>query len=243
MPILGVLGDLHGHRRHLEQVVRVLGDEAPDAVLLVGDFASHRWEREFRGGPDEARELEREVHDLLAPVRALGVPLAWVPGNHDLRGLSGEGAIDRRCVQVAGLRVHGIGGAGPARFGFPYEWGEREIQCLEVGPCEVLLTHTPPRGTLDRTVAGVHVGSRAIQSHATRAEVVVCGHIHEAAGVARLGDALCLNAGSLGEPFPRPQYGVVRFGDEDVEAELVTLDDGKRRTLRRPRRRGTAPAI
>jgi Icc-related predicted phosphoesterase len=42
----------------------------------------------------------------------------------------------------------------------------------------------------------------------------VCGHIHEAVGVKQLGQCLCYNAGSLGEPFGAVQCGVASYDEE-----------------------------
>jgi len=61
---------------------------------------------------------------------------------------------------------------------------------------DVLLTHGPPYGVLDRTRTGEHVGCTAqrdwIIKHQPR--LVVCGHIHEDPGLAMIGRTLVVNA-------------------------------------------------
>lgn len=230
MALLGVVGDLHGGLVRLEAVLRAFAGHRVGGVLLVGDLASPRWEREERWLPDALPRLRREVAVLLDVVGRLGVPVAWVPGNHDLRQLDGPGCCDRRTVRVAGHTVFGIGGAGPGRFGFPYEWGEEEVAGLAPpAGCEVILSHTPPARTrLDLARGGRHVGSESVRDLALgHRGVLVCGHIHEAAGVERLGDCLCLNAGALGEPYPAPQLGLVRSDGGVWSVEHHQLETGR----------------
>jgi Icc-related predicted phosphoesterase len=137
-----------------------------------------------------------------------------VPGNHDVRH-EAPSNVDGRSVDWLGLRVYGLGGGGPRRFGFPYEWTEDEVAHIPPPVYDLLLTHTPPFGTaLDTTVHGRHVGSPTIRGWALAAGgLLVCGHIHEAAGVEQLGDCLCYNAGSLGEPFGQTQVGIAERPD------------------------------
>lgn len=209
---LAVIGDPHGEWGLLDRVVAELVNRPIDGVLIVGDF--------YGGmcvGNAFTPAVEARMHDVLAralhTVAQLGVPCAWVPGNHDSPRLDGPGNVDGRCSEIAGIRVAGIGGAGPTRFGFPYEWNEDDIRGIELPPCDVILSHTPPVDTpLDLTAwGGQHAGSVAIRERAEAHDgVLVCGHIHEAAGAVQLDRCLCLNAGALGHPFGKAQVGFVR---------------------------------
>lgn len=214
----GCVGDVHEAFGHLEAALRWLAGRDLDALLLAGDFT--------RGLPPDA---ERPDADPLSPVRrgverarATGLPVYFVPGNHDRPEAPLEGNVDRRRATVRGARLYGIGGSGPARMGFPYEWPDEEIARLEVPDRDVLLTHAPPADTgLDRTHSGRHVGSRAVRRLAARTRgALVCGHIHESAGTERLGDCLCYNAGSLGGVFGRLQAGVLRIDPSRGRSEV-----------------------
>ncbi|HKQ62890.1 MAG TPA: metallophosphoesterase [Candidatus Polarisedimenticolaceae bacterium] len=214
---LVLLGDIHHELNDLDLVLRAVAARAVPVglALLAGDL-----------GVDPprspaARQRERESHDasvrcVLERVAArLGCPVVFVPGNHDLPDPPAvEAAInaDRRIVEAAQLRIAGFGGAGPDRFGFPYEWSEDEAELaleelFRAAPrLDVLLCHTPPMGTtLDPTYLGKHVGSRAVSRWIPRVRprLFVCGHIHEAAGVELIEGIPCVNAGSLGPPFPQ----------------------------------------
>lgn len=202
---LAIIGDVHVRLDRLEVVLARIREVGVDGILQVGDLT--REVTPSRRGLEHFQAARRSAGVVLARIQELGVPVLWVPGNHDPRDLAGAGNVDRRLANLGSYRVFGVGGAGPARFGFPYEWGEEDIRALELPPCDILISHTPPRDTtLDRTVRGEHVGSQAIRELALRHRgVLVCGHIHEAPGVEWLGDCLCVNAGGLGEPFGAPR--------------------------------------
>jgi len=207
-----VLGDVHGQDEPLARTLDLVRGAQPALVLLVGDVgADPPWgvERETgRAGHDAS------VRRVLSSVRdAFGAEVAFVPGNHDLRDPPPDVAglnCDQRRVEIAGLAVVGLGGAGPAKFGFPYEWSEpqadlalRRVIAEDGPPIDILLSHTPPRSTaLDRTHRGEHVGSRAVRRWIARARprLFVCGHIHEAWGASALDGVPCVNAGALGAP-------------------------------------------
>jgi Icc-related predicted phosphoesterase len=237
--LLAVIGDVHAHARRLARVLDRVAERGPDAILLVGDIGSNELGRMRRATPGRILSWRRSAERVIAACRALGVPVLWVPGNHDLRDLDGEGQVDRRAGVAAGLVVWGIGGAGPERFGFPYEWDEDEVRALEAPECDVLLCHAPPARTPLDVLArgGEHVGSEALRERAERHDgVYACGHIHEAPGAVQLGRCLCLNAGGLGEPYGRAQVGFLRRDPALPglwEAEHEDLESG---TLRRWRR-------
>jgi len=65
----------------------------------------------------------------------------------------------------------------------------------------ILITHNPPYGILDKAYDGKHVGSKiilkAIKKH--QPKLVLCGHIHEAKGKAKIGKTIIYNLGSHGD--------------------------------------------
>lgn len=228
----GVIGDVHAHARRLGLVLARLRElPALDGVLLVGDLCGEPPFALGRRGPAALTWRADSIRDVLAEVATLGVPLAWVPGNHDPREHDDPRNVDDRVTLIAGVRVGGIGGAGPARFGFPYEWGEDETRAraLALPACELVISHTPPHDSgLDRVARGGHaVGSVAIRELASRHRgVLVCGHIHEAPGVWIANDCLCANVGGLGEPYGRAQVGVLTLrGPASAREYQLVLED------------------
>jgi Icc-related predicted phosphoesterase len=234
---LAVIGDVHAHWTRLERVLARIGAEHVDGILLVGDLGSHDLSYATRRTPERDAKYLASVAELFARVRALGAPVAWVPGNHDLPDLAGDGNVDGRVATIAGLSVAGIGGAGPGRFGFAYEWDEDDIRRRDVPACDVLLCHAPPSRTpLDLLWDGRrHVGSEALRERAMRHDgVLVCGHIHESPGATQIERCLCLNVGGLGEPHGAAQVGFVRRSiDGEYEVVHEDLETGRSRTWRR----------
>jgi calcineurin-like phosphoesterase family protein len=163
---------------------------------------------------------------------ALDVPLVLVPGNHDpdvsgyrttrrglvvRAGLPAEppwppGAVnaDGRVVDVAGVRVAGLGGSPRYNDG-PNQWTERQfaVRARRVlvaarwralrdrRPVDVLLTHSPPRGVGDADDPphrGVRATNRLVDR--LRPGVVLHGHVHpygQHAVDQRIGDVIVRN--------------------------------------------------
>lgn len=138
--------------------VQALRDLDPELVLSAGDLS---W----------------EYIEYVAS--CVDVPVVFVPGNHDpaieqsrmnrlglptLDAMSDTGprphgatSADRRVIEVAGLRIAGLGGCVRYKAG-PNQYSQREYDRLarrllrrakRGGPVDVLLTHTPPRGLGD----------------------------------------------------------------------------------------------
>lgn len=152
-----------------------------------------------------AGDLPFDYLDFLAT--ALDRPLVFVPGNHDAdlsgytrkRGLwlhSGfparypgpDGAMnaDGRVIEVAGLRIAGLGGSIRYNDG-PNQWTERQqarrstrlVRAARRAKVDVLLTHSPPRAVGDREDPP-HRGFECFHLLVDRLQptVLVHGHIH-----------------------------------------------------------------
>jgi len=216
-----VIGDVHGATDHLASIVEHEAGGLVSGVFLVGDFARFDGRRYYHQLDAVQAELARCL-EILSPLQ---VECLWVPGNHDPRQLAGPGNCDRRSAGLGNLSVYGIGGAGPDRFGFPYEWRDDEVDRLAIGKVDVLLSHTPPLGTLDRTRHGHRAGSAGVRQQALRsARAVLCGHIHESPGAADMDGVLVLNPGSLGLPYGALQYGELLVDDAGLTARHRSLE-------------------
>ncbi|MCS7173411.1 MAG: metallophosphoesterase [Armatimonadetes bacterium] len=114
----------------------------------------------------------REALQLLSTLPALVVA---IPGNMDPADV--EEAIPhhpgRRVIVQEGVRFGGLQGEA----------------------CDILVSHEPPYGILDRAWTGQHIGSRAVRELVEQLQprVVVCGHVHECPGVARLDRTVVVN--------------------------------------------------
>jgi uncharacterized protein len=65
----------------------------------------------------------------------------------------------------------------------------------------IIISHNPPYGVVDKIFNGKHVGSKillnAIKMYSPK--LVLCGHIHEARGKAKIGQTLVYNLGCRGD--------------------------------------------
>jgi len=198
------IADLHGKLENLEQILRVV--RPVDVVLLAGDLTHF-------GTPEQAEQIVRQAQAVCPTVFA-------VAGNCDCREI-----CDR--LRKVGVSVHGVGkrvgevgfhglAAIPTWKTGMYQMSEDELaEVLQAGladvagaPVRVLLTHVPPYGTsLDRVFLGRHCGSRALRQFVEthRPALLVCGHIHESAGVEDFGPTVMVNCG----PAARGSYALV----------------------------------
>jgi uncharacterized protein len=183
--------DVH---RDLAQAARLVDRAgAVDVVVAAGDFAS----------------VHRGLEPLIDVLAAIETPTVLVAGNNEtdaaLRAacdgwraahvLHGEGA------EIAGVAFFGLGGGVPVT---PWDWSfdltEDEAAGALTGlPRDgVLAVHSPPKGYVD---GPRRLGSQAILEAVEdkQPRLVVCGHIHEAAGEqARIGESRVLNVGPSG---------------------------------------------
>jgi Icc-related predicted phosphoesterase len=234
---IAIIGDVHASERRLSASLTLLDGTAFDLALLVGDLGLDPPRGWRPDRPDAAESKDRRrphdesVRRVVGSVRdSLNCPVVFVPGNHDLRdppAIEGAMNADGTTLQCCGLSIAGLGGAGPDFFGFPYEWTEAEAESAlkatlgqATEPPDILISHTPPiRSALDRTMYGKHAGSEAVRHsvETVQPRLFLCGHIHEAWGVAQVAGVPCINAGALGPPA------------EQNIAWLVTWDHGPTR--------------
>jgi len=138
------------------------------------------------------------------------------------RGVS----LHSRAETWSGLDFFGLS-AMPLWGGTTYEFSEEEIETFlepAVAPTDrplIVLSHPPPRGVVDLTRSGQHVGSTALRRWALEASphAIVCGHIHEARGVERLGDTVVVNCGQARSGY----YAVVEIDAENPDRVSVDL--------------------
>jgi Icc-related predicted phosphoesterase len=162
-----------------------------DVVAGVGDFAS----------------VHEGLEETIRALSAIEVPALLVPGNNEtadaLRlaaaGWDSATVLHGESAAVDGVSFFGIGGGIPVT---PWDWSfdlteeEAESMLESMPEGAVLLSHSPPKGHVDKGL-----GSSAVlgAAQARRARMVLCGHIHEEwGGESRIGEATVLNLGPDG---------------------------------------------
>jgi uncharacterized protein len=190
-----LFSDLHADTNAAQQLLQRA--QTVDVVIGAGDFATVR------------RNIQRCI-DIL---RAVLCPAILVAGNNETteelqaacRGWSSASILHGTAITVEGVTFYGVGGGIPTTpFGaWSYDFTEDQARSLLVNcPARcVLVTHSPPKGTVDRSAAGHSLGSVAIHEAVQRTSprLVVCGHIHASVGqYTQLGETPVVNAGPGG---------------------------------------------
>jgi Icc-related predicted phosphoesterase len=179
--------DLH---RDLGQAARLveLSEEA-DVVAGVGDFAS----------------IHEGLGETIEALKPITKPTVLVPGNNETEAALREAAGGWATVlhgggaEIEGIDFFGIGAGVPVT---PWEWSfdltedEAEAKLSACPENAVLLSHSPPKGHVDKGL-----GSEAVlrAAEGKRPRLVLCGHIHELWGQeSRIGEARVMNLGPSG---------------------------------------------
>jgi predicted phosphodiesterase len=240
--LLGVLGDVHGNARALRAALAHLRRRPIDGVVFLGDLLSY--------GPDVD-----EVVDIVADEVARGARV--ILGNHDLlyqNLLVGQSRYRDRLPawlkETVAHTFHRLAAGDPDRLlAIPYE------RAIRIGP--LLIAHAnpfgdDPDGTPDWRYIN-HPEDYALAAAALTAQGAwagLFGHTHRPRIVlwpsrrglnddvcpaligyrpTAPGEALILNAGSVGQPRNLPARSTVCFvsvgeADDPVDVEIETLE-------------------
>jgi Icc-related predicted phosphoesterase len=159
--------DLHCNLRKARDLVE--RSEQADVVVGVGDFAS----------------VHSGLEETMDALSAIERPFVAVPGNNEtddaLRAACGDWAtvLHGESAVVEGVTFFGLGAGVPTT---PWDWSfdlteeEAEAKLADCPEGAVLLSHSPPKGHVDKGLGSVAV-LRAVEAKGP--QVVLCGHIHE----------------------------------------------------------------
>ena len=200
-----VISDLHAHNDVLDKMDDIF--KAADAVLFAGDFAEC-----FK--PETGEEA-------LAKLCSKHESIFAVLGNCDnetfLEDLEEKDiSVEKALVFHEGLAFAGSGGG--TKFTGKTEFERTEDECLSdfdivnnsidqngdksLWKNLILISHNPPICDKLDSFDGVHhAGSQKFTDYILENQplAIICGHIHEGTGIAKLGESLVINPGSLGE--------------------------------------------
>ena len=171
--------DLHVDTGQAERLVAA-GEDA-DVVVGVGDFAS----------------VHSGLEETIAVLRRITKPTVLVPGNNETEDALREACdgwesaivLHGESTAIDGVEFFGLGAGVPVT---PWDWSfdlTEEEAADKLAACPkgcVLAVHSPPRGHVDTSGAGEHLGSVAVLDAVVAKEprVALCGHIHESWGCA-----------------------------------------------------------
>ena len=182
------LSDTHGLHRDMTHPI-------PDGDVLVfaGDLCGHgemyevkafaRWMGKL---PHEHKIVVAGNHDW--PFSARRIPLEQQHARAYIEEIAGAVYLNHEAAQVATLSVFGSPWTpqfGDWAFMYRHDAITAEARWNDVPEgLDLLITHGPPKGILDRTVRGDFAGCDALRNRAKKARprLHVFGHIHEAYG-------------------------------------------------------------
>lgn len=180
--------DIHGHRERIRSIQKQVAVHRPDLLILAGDISRRRQ-------PDV----------MLDGLNHLDLPVLLIRGNSDCRDLgrrlqsfSRLRSIHMSAARLGGVDIVGVGGTLPlpfhSRLGFRETETVTRLSAM-LQAHSVLVVHPPPYGIRDRVMGKFHAGSRAVRRLVDRCSpaLVICGHIHEQAGVETLGKTTVVN--------------------------------------------------
>ena len=192
-----LFSDVHRDIGKCQKLVELAHAEAVDVVVGAGDFGS------FRRGLDA----------VIRTLSQISKPAILVPGNSEsdtklseaCRAWPAATVLHGTGTTVDRVDFWGIGGGIPVTpFGpWSFDFTEDAAKALLAGcpPAAVLVSHSPPKGIVARDSWGRSLGSVVIRETilSRQPRLVVCGHIHAAAGqAAMLGETPVVNAGPEG---------------------------------------------
>jgi uncharacterized protein len=181
----------------LEQAGRLAASsENVDVVLGVGDFAS----------------VHSGLEQTIDVLRSITKPTVLVPGNNETEdalrdacdGWRNAIVLHGESAEIDGVTFFGLGAGIPVT---PWDWSfdlTEDEAAAKLADCPegcVLAVHSPPRGHVDVSGAGEHLGSVAVRETMVAKEprVALCGHIHESWGEhSMVGPTEVINLGPKG---------------------------------------------
>ena len=164
-------------------------------------------------GAGDLSNVRRNVRLCTEVLRAADRPAILVAGNNEstdelaaaCRDWPRAHVLHGSAVTLLGVTFFGLGGGVPVTpFGsWSYDFTEEEAARLlaDCPPGCVLVSHSPPKGAVDRSSRGQSLGSVAVRDAILRVRprLVVCGHIHGSGGqVGAVGETPVVNAGPAG---------------------------------------------
>lgn len=210
---LFLISDIHGND-NFDPIKDKIAEA--DLVLCAGDFTM------FLPTGEGLRVAEK-----LASIN----PAAYmVCGNCDTpdldsvlteKGLSVQSRIVEFCKGSERCTLAGIGGSLHTPRPTPNTWSENDLvdvlRSFKETP-DIIISHQPPYGAGDTVMNVMHVGSKKLTEYLRKNSPVLClsGHIHEAAGIFRIGQTTVVNPGA----FREGHYAVAQISGRECTVTL-----------------------
>lgn len=195
------ISDTHNKHHKLEL-------PACDVLIHAGDFSG--------------KGLEKEIHAFLAWFASEKVPGTYkifIAGNHDFGMEKAERIFyEKRASELgliylndSGVEINGVKIWGSPMTPWFHDWAFNRHRGIEIRKhwdliphdTDILITHGPPLGILDKTWRGQNVGCEELrklileEKKFQKLKLHVFGHIHEDKGIKEIDGVKFINASSV----------------------------------------------
>lgn len=205
-----LITDMHQNGSAIDWINQEIEEYKVEFVIHLGDVTD-------MGTGEQAAELLSKIKSKVYVI----------PGNCDPRDMP-------ECIKDVAVDVHGkrfsidgydfaaLGGGNPSPFGTPFELQEDEIyEALKPISSEgmILMTHAPAKGSFDKILIGIHVGSEAIKQIVDEYHPILAmsGHIHEAIGCKVIDGTTFVNPGPAKDGYS----AVITIEGKNVDVKML----------------------
>lgn len=182
------VADIHADPERIDKIRSVTASCQPDVLVAAGDIINYIF----------PSKTLRQLNDL-------PVPVLMVRGNSDpgyvdkyVKQYANLNSLNLKQVIINSVPFSGLSGTIPLPFRNRVGFSEKRLMdqiASMIHPQTVLVAHTPPYGCLDQVAGRFHSGSKMIRRLVKEKQprMMICGHIHEAAGIEAVGRTIVVN--------------------------------------------------
>ncbi|MBC2715099.1 MAG: phosphoesterase [Desulfobacteraceae bacterium] len=186
--LIYAVADIHADPERIERIRAVVSVNQPDVVVVAGDIINYI--------------QPAKTFNIL---NNLSVPVLAVRGNSDpayiekyFNRFSNLTSLHLNRVMVQSIPFIGLSGTIPLPFRNRVRFREQNLMNQAyplIDSQTVFVVHPPPWGSLDQVMGRFHSGSQMVRDLVEQRQprLLLCGHIHEAAGVSNIGETTVVN--------------------------------------------------
>ncbi len=213
------LGDIHDDTSGLAYIPEI---NQAQAIIITGDMTNFGGIAEVKQVIEPMQQYNKRIFAQIGNMDKMEATTWLVENKYNLHTEVHEIAPD--------LVMFGVGASTITPFATPSEFPEETFatwldECWQKANAwknSLLISHNPPKDTLCDDIGGnVHVGSIAVREFIEKNQpnICICGHIHEAKSVDKIGETTIINPGN----FAAGGYVLVRYSDGKLSAELKQI--------------------
>jgi putative phosphoesterase len=211
--LIYAVADIHADLKRIEHIREVVSAHHPDVLVIAGDIINY-------------------VHPekTFVQLNDLALPVVMVRGNSDPGHIENHAVkfpnltfLHLNQVTVKSVAFTGISGTIPLPFRNRVRLFEKDLM-KRVYPLidaqTLVVVHPPPWGILDQVMGRFHSGSKMVRDIVEKKQprLLICGHIHEAAGIETIGRTTVVNCS-----MPKTGRGVMIEVGRDLKLSCYAL--------------------